>query len=193
MVIDDGQVTVLLRSLAEGDPERSERLMGLIYDDLHRIAASRVRGADRRSTVQATALIGEFWKKILEQMRAKKELPVWQSRGHFFKWSSIVMQNCLRDAARKKMAQKAGGGHTRVSLEGAEFVHDSEHPSVVLEIMDAVDVLAEIDEEVGGTVRLRLFCGLNCGEIAAVLGLSESQAERRLQAARAWLRDRFAE
>ncbi len=182
-------LTHLLHRVSNGDTSASEELLLVAYGELRSIAGAQMRRENAGHTLQPTALVHELWAKIA----ATEEVPTWPSRGHFFRWISKAMGNFLRDYARQKNSQKAGGNYIRITLEGCDFASQSDSQDGVLDILEAIEELTSIDDQLGSTVELRVFSGLSYLEIADALDLTESQVDRSLQAARAGLQNKLGD
>jgi RNA polymerase sigma factor (TIGR02999 family) len=175
------QVTGLLQAWGRGSLEARDRLLPLIYRDLRRRAAARLRHERPGHTLQPTALVNEAYMRLVDQQRV-----VWHDRAHFFAVAAQMMRRILVDYARSRARAKRPGGAVRVTLDdriGAEKPFDAE----LLEIDRALDELAALDERQGRIVELRYFGGLTDDEVAAVLGISRSTVTREWQIARGWL------
>jgi RNA polymerase sigma factor (TIGR02999 family) len=176
-----GEVTVLLQAWRRGDHEALQTLMSIVYDDLRRIAAPRMRLEPSGHTLQATALVHEaFLRLIREQDRT------WENRAHFFAVAAQIMRNLLVDHARSANRLKRGGGAVELSLDQVAMV--AADPEVTLALDDALERLAEIDPRAAHIVELRHFVGLNNTEVAAVLDVSEKTVIRDWNTAKAWLK-----
>ena len=173
-------VTGLLRAWSEGDAGAAERLFPLVYGELRRLAASKMRRERSDHTLQPTALVHEAYVKLVDQHLA------WKDRGHFFGVAARAMRQVLVDHARRKHAQKRSGGF-EVSIESAE-------PSVAPRALDllaldqALQRLAELDARQAHLVELRVFAGLTVEEIARTMDCSPATASRDYRHAEAWLR-----
>jgi RNA polymerase sigma factor (TIGR02999 family) len=175
------EVTGLLRAWGEGSLEARDRLLPLIYRDLRRRAAARLRHERPGHTLQPTALVNEAYLRLVEQQRV-----VWHDRAHFFAVAAQMMRRILVDYARSRARGKRPGGAVRVTLDdriGAQKPFDAE----LLEIDRALDELAALDERQAQIVELRYFGGLTDDEVAAALGISRSTVTREWQIARGWL------
>ena len=181
-----GEITRVLDDLGRGDDDARERLVRLVYDEVHRLARAALRGETPDRTLQATALINEAYLRLLGGP------PVtWENRAHFFASAAEVMRRVVIDAARKRNADKRGGRLTRSPLldEGATVSSD---PASLLAIDEALEQLAAQDPQRAAIVKLRFFSGLSAAEAAAALGLSLRTLEREWRYARAWLLVRLA-
>src|SRR5271166_6431772 len=111
------QVSVLLGNLQKGDPKAASRLLPIVYDELRRLAAYYMRGEKPGQSIQATELVHEAYLRLVGQERIE-----WQGRSHFFAMAATAMRRILVDRARRKMAEKHGGGGQRIQLEEALVV-----------------------------------------------------------------------
>jgi RNA polymerase sigma factor (TIGR02999 family) len=176
---ESGEITRLLRAWREGESTALDRLLPLVYDELRRLAATRMRG-NRGQTLQPTALVHEAFLRLVGQ-------PIdWQDRGHFFAVASRAMRRIAIDSWRAGGALKRGGDAPRVPLEEGEVAVAP--PSVDLMALDAaLTRLEAMSPQQARVVELRYFAGLSLEEIAEALGRSRSSVFRDWRAARAWL------
>src|SRR5436305_5116446 len=105
-------VTRILSALEQGDPSAAAQLLPLVYDELRRLAAQKLAHESPCQTLQATALVHEAYLRLVDVEQAQR----WNSRGHFFAAAAEAMRRILIDNARRKQAEKRGGGHQRVDL-----------------------------------------------------------------------------
>src|SRR5579863_10045131 len=106
------EVTQILNAIAGGDPSAADQLLPLVYDELRRLAAERLRGEPQGHTLQATALVHEAYLRLV----GTGAQPHWDSRGHFFAAAAEAMRRILVDGVRRRRADKRGGAHERVAL-----------------------------------------------------------------------------
>lgn len=172
-------VTRLLQEWSAGDPSAADRLLPVLYDELHRIAAGALRGERRGHTLQPTALVNEAWMKLAEQSAP------WQNRAHFLGIAAQAMRRILVDHARRKSAQKRGGDGLRVTLADVAAKESNEVDLVRLD--EALEKLAALDERQAKMVTMRFFAGLTVDETAEALGVSEKTVKRDWAVAKAWL------
>lgn len=175
------EVTSLLKRLSEGDQEVAAKLVSLVYDDLHRIAASRLRSERADHTLQTTALVHEAYMRMTGQRNAN-----WQNRNQFFAVASQVMRRILVDYARAQQRARRGGKLQKVLLEDVLLV-SPERTNEVLAVNESLSKLEQFDPRQGRIVELRYFGGLTIEEIAEVLDISGKTVTRELNAAKAWL------
>src|SRR6516162_204174 len=99
------EVTRILSAIEQGDPKATKRLLPLVYDELRKLAATRLARMGPGQTLQATALVHEAYLRLVDAERA----PVWNSRGHFFVAAAEAMRRILVERFRQKQTQKRGG------------------------------------------------------------------------------------
>jgi RNA polymerase sigma factor (TIGR02999 family) len=175
------EITGLLVAWAEGDESALERLIPLVYAELHQLAHRYMTRERPGHTLQTTALVNEAYLRLVNWKEAQ-----WQSRAHFFAVSAQMMRRILVDFARDKQYLKRGGGALRVSLgEAAAF---TACPSASLVALDeALTTLTEMDRRKGKVVEMRFFGGLSVKEAAEVLQVSEETVMRDWRLAKVWL------
>lgn len=177
-----GDVTTLLRVWSDGDTQAFDRLIPLVYDELHRMALRYLAGERSHLSLQATALVNEVCLRLLGWDQAR-----WQNRDHFFGVSAQMMRRVLVDIARRRRANRRGGpAAIRVPLESVELLA-SERDADLIDIDCALEKLAAADARRARVVELRFFGGLSMEEAARVLGVSVRTAHSDWAFARAWL------
>ncbi|MBC8202763.1 MAG: sigma-70 family RNA polymerase sigma factor [Planctomycetes bacterium] len=169
------------------DPQPLNELMPEVYDELRQIAQRSMRHERVSHTLQATALVNEVYLRLGHQEEAK-----WQSRAHFFAAAAQAIRRILIDHARKKGADKRGGGQSRVSLEDAIGIGGGTEVEL-LDLDEALSELEQLDARAAKVVALRFFGGLNMEEVSTVLGVSKRTVEGDWTTAKAWLRGRLDE
>jgi RNA polymerase sigma-70 factor, ECF subfamily len=176
-----GDVTALLRLWGDGDERAFERLIPLVYDELHRMALRYLAGERAAISMQATALVNDVCLRLLgwDQVR-------WQNRSHFFGVSAGMMRRVLVDIARRRRAHRRGGAHVRVPLESID-VAAVEPDADLVALDEALEKLAAEDPRKARVVELRFFGGLSMDETAKALGISVRTAHNDWAFARAWL------
>lgn len=180
-------VSRLLDAAANGDHSAAADLLPLVYDELRRLAAQRLAEEKPGHTLQATALVHEAYLRLIGGERPGSTRPDFNGRGHFFAAAAEAMRRILVDSARRKRAEKRGGGLQRhdadsVPLPAPEPVED------LVALDEALNKFAASNKQAADLVQLRYFAGLTLPEAAAVLGISERTAGRLWAYARAWLR-----
>ena len=174
------QVTDLLVAWSQGDKQAYDRLVPLVYDELHRLAHRYMSGERPGHTLQTTALVDEAYLRLVNQKVH------WQNRSHFFAIAAEVMRRILVDYARKRRYAKRGGNAQKVELDEAMLMA-RERSSELIALDEALTRLAEFDERKSRVVELRFFGGLSVEETADVLNISVNTVKRDWSTARAWL------
>jgi RNA polymerase sigma-70 factor (ECF subfamily) len=180
MCPDDGQVTLLLKAMKNGDKSAAEKLLPLVYQELHRLAKSYMQRERRDHTLQPTALINEAY------LRLVRDTVDWQSRQHFIGVAANVMRRLLVDHARAHNAEMRAGGLQRVEFEEGLMV-SSERSKEVLALHDALTTLEGVDPRQAKVVELRYFGGFSVEEIGEILDMSPRSVKRHWALARIWL------
>ena len=174
-------VTSLLVRWSQGDHSALEQLTPIIYDDLLRLARARLRREYGEHTLDPTALVHEAYLRLADQTKLYAE-----NRAHFYAIAANTMRRVLIEHARKRMAQKRGGG-VRVTLRTGMDIAEQRAPDVIV-LDDALRRLAEIDERKSRAIELKFFGGMSTEEIALVLGISVATVGRELRLGQAWMR-----
>jgi RNA polymerase sigma factor (TIGR02999 family) len=174
-------VTGLLVDWSRGDPAALEQLVPLVYEELHQLAARRLRHERPDHTLQPTALVHEAYVKLIDQRRVR-----WKNRAHFFAIASRLMRRILVDHARSHQAAKRGGGGPVLSLDHAEAV-PIQRDVPLLALDDALAQLETMDPMQSQIVELRYLGGLTIEETAAVVHTSPATVGREWNVANAWL------
>jgi len=180
-----GDVSRLLSAWQEGDEAALERLVPLVYAQLHEIAGRYMRDEGSAETLQTTALVHEAYLRLLG---ADVE---WEGRRHFLAIAARTMRRVLVDHARARKAAKRGGDRVAITLNEAMAGRQTDITDV-LAIDTALRQLAEEDERKARAVELHYFGGLTYEEIADVLDISAATVHRDLRFATSWLRARLA-
>jgi RNA polymerase sigma factor (TIGR02999 family) len=177
-----GQITILLREWSDGKREALDKLLPLVYTELHRQAKRYLRRERPGHTLQTTALIHEAFLKLIAQKDVE-----WESRTQFFAISAQLMRRILVDHARTRDALKRGGDNLKLPLETAMLVVVNETNVDLIALDEALTKLAKIDEQQVRFVELRFFSGLSTAEAAEVLKISRATATRDWAMTKAWL------
>lgn len=176
----EGEVTLLLRAMKNGDNSAAERLLPLVYGELHRLARSYMRRERADHTLQPTALINEAYLRL-----AHDDID-WQNRQHFIAVAATVMRRFLVDYARGHDAEMRGGNFQRVQLSEV-FAIAPERTEEVLAVDEALNALQAINPRQAQVVELRYFAGLSIEEVASTLNISPRSVKRDWMQARRWL------
>jgi RNA polymerase sigma factor (TIGR02999 family) len=175
-------VTQLLHAWSEGDERALDKLMPVVYRELHRLAKRYMAHERPGHTLQTTALVNEAYLRLVDAGKVN-----FQNRAHFFAVSAQLMRRILVEYARRHGSQKRGGEVPRVSLEESLVVYGKRGADLVA-LDDALQALAAIDARRSRVVELRFFGGLSVEETAAVLRVSPETVMHDWKLAKAWLR-----
>jgi RNA polymerase sigma-70 factor, ECF subfamily len=175
------EVTGLLRAWGEGDETALQKLVPVVYDQLHAAARRYMAGERLGHTLQATALIHETYLRLVNVRQVK-----WQNRAHFFAICAQLMRRILVDFARSHGYQKRGGGAQRVDFDEALMV-GSEPEANLVALDEALRRLAEVDPRKSQVVELRFFGGLDVKQTAEVMKVSADTVMRDWKMAKVWL------
>ena len=175
------ELTVILNAIQKGDPKAAEELLPLVYEELRKLAASKLASQPPDQTLQPTALVHEVYLRLLGDGSHS-----WQDRRHFFAAAAEAMRHLLVNRARRKAAVRHGGGLRRVDLDNVVVATKTTDDNILL-ISEALEMLAAHDADAAELVKLRFFAGMTFRQAAEVLGLSERTAKRSWAYARAWL------
>ena len=179
--------TQILQAIAAGDRSGTEKLMELVYDDLRGMARQRMRGEAGQHSLDPTAVVHEVFIKLID-----RESVDWRGRSHFYAICARAMRDILVDYARQKAAKKRGGNRHRIPL--ADGVAVSPHRDEdVLALHEALNALAEFDEQRALIVELRFFGGMTVKEVGEALGIAERTVGKQWATVRLWLRKYLAE
>jgi RNA polymerase sigma factor (TIGR02999 family) len=175
-------LTRILSAIEQGDPHAAEQLLPLVYDELRQLAAKRLAREKPGQTLQPTALVHEAYLRLV----GAGEAPHWGSRGHFFAAAAEAMRRILIDHARRRGAERHGGGLGRIELP--DLAEPAEHsPLDLLALDEALAKLEKLHPDKARVVKLRFFAGCSLEETAESLGIARATAQRHWAWARAWL------
>jgi RNA polymerase sigma factor (TIGR02999 family) len=175
-------VTRLLEQIESGNDEAADELLPVVYEELRKLAADKLRHEQPGQTLDATALVHEAYLRLVESSQSQQ----WDSRGHFFAAAAEAMRRILIDRARKKQRQRHGGGLARHAADEVEIA--SPEPSVdLLDLNEALEQFEQLDRSKAELVKLRYFAGLTIPQAADALGISTTTADRWWAYARVWL------
>ena len=176
-------VTQILNAAAQSDARAANELLSLVYEELRRLAAAKMASEAPGQTLQATSLVHEAWLRLTSDDQRK-----WNDRTHFFAAAAEAMRRILVDNARRKRADRHGGGQHRVEMpEIASAL--SESNDKVLAVNEALEKFAALDPQKAELVKMRYFVGMTIEQAADALGISERTAKRYWTFARAWLHE----
>ena len=175
------EATRMLQAVERGDPRAAEELLPLVYEELRRLAASKMSLQPADEMLQPTALVHEAYLKLLGDGNHS-----WHGRRHFLAVAAEAMRHILVDRARRKAAVRHGGGLQRLDLDNVVIAAETTDENILL-MNEALEKLAAHDASAAELVKLRFFAGLTFAEASEALGLSERTAKRQWAYARAWL------
>ena len=175
-------------------PEVSNRLLGLVYDELRQMAAKKLRCEAPGHTLQATALVHEVWLRLLDSLGGEgKASESWENRRHFFGAAAEAMRRILIEKARFKKRLKRGGPNAKRQELNESSQTTTPIEDEVLDLHAALEAFEKIDSVKAQIVKLKFFIGLTTNEIAETTQLSVATVERYWVYARAWLYQRMSE
>jgi RNA polymerase sigma factor (TIGR02999 family) len=176
------QITELLKSWSQGNQAAIDKLVPLVYDELHRLAQRYMSDERPGHALQTTALVNEAYLRLVDSSNLS-----WDGRSHFFGVCAQVMRRILVDWARSRQALKRGGDVRALDLDEALAVA-KERGTDLVAIDDALKALTAVDPRKGQVVEMRFFGGLSVKETAEVLKVSPETVQRDWKLAKSWLR-----
>ncbi len=179
------QVTLLLRAWRDGDQAALDKLLPVVYSELHRLAHRYMLRERADHTLQTSALVNEAYLRLVDASQID-----WKNRAHFFAVSATLMRRILVEFARSRASRKKGGNVCKVELDEA-FVPSRHRVEDLLALDEAMTALEAFDARKVKVVELHFFGGLNPEETAEVLGVSPDTVFRDWRLARAWLLQRM--
>lgn len=180
-----GDVTRILHAIRAGQAHAKDDLMGMVYEELRRIARAKMQHEPGGHTLQATALVHEAWLRLGDGE--------FNNRSHFFAAAAEAMRRILVDSARRKQRDKHGACAEHCGLDGLEVSAPVADGEELLAVHEALEGLALHDTRKSELVKLRYFAGLTFDEAAEILGISVPTAKRDWAYARAWLHHAIGE
>jgi RNA polymerase sigma factor (TIGR02999 family) len=182
--MNETDITTILERVHPDNPEASAQLLELVYEELRRLAASKMARENPGQTLAPTALVHEAWLRL-----GGDQQPRWRNRAHYFAAAAESMRRILVDNARRKRAIRHGGPLAKVSANatGFDVAAPTEDSETLLTMNDALDRFAAHDPRKAELVKLKYFAGLTLEEAADTLEISHRTAKRDWAYARAWL------
>ena len=178
-------VTRILEAIDSGDKQAAAELLPLVYQELRKLAKSRLASEKPGQSLQATDLVHEAYRNLVDAKNGDHEK--WNSIGHFFGAAAEAMRRILIDRAREKAALKRGGNLQRVDFDAIDHPA-AKKPEELLDLDIALSKLEAQDSHKAELVKLRFFAGLTTKQAAKALGISPATADRQWSYARAWLK-----
>ena len=179
-------ITQALRAMEQRENGAADRLLRLVYDELRRVAAGKMALERPGATLQPTALVHEAWLRL-----GGDNQPSWENRAHFFGAAAEAMRRILIGHARRRHAQRRGGGEAPLNIDELE-VAAPQHDEHLLAMNEALEKFAAVDPVKAELVKLRYFVGLTIEDTAKTMRISEATAKRWWVFARAWLHRELA-
>ena len=176
-----GDVTRVLTAIEQGDAQAADQLLPLVYEELRKLAASKMANEAAGNTLQPTALVHEAWLRLVGN-----DNPKFAGRAHFFAAAAEAMRRILIDRARHKRALRHGGGRVRVDVQQINLA-SPDTDDQLLAVNDALNKLAAQDPIEAELVKLRYFVGMTIEETAGLLNISPRTARNYWAHARTWL------
>jgi RNA polymerase sigma factor (TIGR02999 family) len=176
------ELTQLLVAARQGDKKSAEQAFSLLYDDLRRMARSRLRQSQHFTLLDPTSLVHESYLKFIGAENFLVE-----DRRHFFAYAATVMRTVIVDFARARATEKRGAGAEHLVLDTALSEKLTDKDDDVLRVHEALQVLAQADAGLAQVVEMRYFGGLTEPEIAEAMGISERTVRRNWEKARLFL------
>lgn len=174
-------VTLILSAIEQGDENAADKLLPLVYKELHRLAEHKMSKESPGHTLQATALVHEAYIRLVGS-----EQHNWNSRAHFFGAAAEAMRRILIENARRKKRLKHGSSRKKVELRDDDIVIESPSDDLIA-LDEALTKLNELDKTKAELVKLRYFAGLTLEQIACILDISPATAKRYWTYSKAWL------
>src|SRR5580658_1347309 len=173
--------TVLLGAIEQGEPAAAEKLLDLVYDELRRLAASKMAREAPGQTLQPTELVHEAWLRLIGAQN-----PKFENRAHFFAAAAEAMRRILIDRARHKLAVRHGGECARVDVDEQDLAAPGPDEQL-LAVHEALDNLAKEHPVQAQVVKLRYFVGMTNEETAEALSVSVATVKNYWTFARTWI------
>lgn len=179
------QLTTLLNQAAQKTDETAAAVYDLVYRELHRIAARYMARESPSHTLEVTGLVHEAYLELVADHDRH-----WQNRAHFYAYAARLMRHILVRHAKKKQAEKRGGGRLRTTISGLA-AEGSDHFDL-LALDEAMQQLECWDARKARVLELRFLAGLSIEEVALVTGLSQPSVYKDLKVAKGWLHHKLA-
>ncbi len=177
-----GDVTVLLSRARANDRSAIDALFELLYDDLRRIARSRLAASGPQTLLNTSALVHEAYLRF-----QKADRIALNDREHFLAYAASTLRSVVVDFVRKRSAERRGGDLMQVTLDTNVSDRRVASDDEILEVHEALAALAEVDPRLVRVVEMRYFAGLTEVEIAAALDVTERTVRRDWEKARVLL------
>lgn len=180
---DPDEITKMLRAWSEGDRAAADQFMPVIYDELRRQAHRFLNRERANHTLQTTALVHEAYLRLTEQRDVS-----WQNRAQFFGLAAQMMRRILVNYAVNRKRDKRGGSAEKLQLDETIQIQAADKSIDLIELDEALNRLAKLDERQARVIELRYFGGLSIEETAEVMAISPATVKREWNMAKTWLR-----
>ena len=180
-------ITLILDDISRGEPQASEKLLPLVYNELRNLATARMLRESSGHTLQPTALVHEAWLRLVGDGSQS-----WKNRAYFFAAAAEAMRRILVEHARRKARFKHGGGQQRLNIDELELAQVAPDDKILL-VDDALDDLERIHPERARIVVLKYFGGMTNKQVAETLGIGERSVDRHWVCAKTWLYQKLSE
>ena len=176
------EITALLEGVNAGNPAARDALFALLYQELRKLARSRLRRSETITLLDTTALVHETYLRYLNSHQLE-----FADRGRFFAYAANVMRSIVVDEVRKRRAERRGGGAEHVELDSGAADSLAQDDEQILRVHDALDELAKLDPRLARVVEMRYFAGLSEEDIAVAMGVTDRTVRRDWDKARTLL------
>jgi len=180
-MVHENNISLLVEAAGRGEPGASDELLPLVYEELRKLAYSRMRNEQEGNTLQPTALVHEAYLRVIGDDKQ------WDSRRHFFAAAAEAMRRILIDRARRKAAIKHGGEMRRTEFDDMQLPVDHDY-SKLLEWDELLEQLQGRDVNMADVFKLRYFAGFSIAETADALDISARTVNRHWTASLTWMR-----
>lgn len=180
----EADLTELIRRAADGDQHAADALFEATYQDLHRLARSRLRSGGRNTLLDTASLVQESYLRFASAGRLRIE-----DRVHFMRWAAHVMRSVIVDFARRRKAERRGGDAPHITLTDHLAPQAMPPEDEILSVHEALEKIAAFDERLARVVEMRYFGGLTETEAAEALGVTDRTIRRDWEKARLLLRE----
>ena len=181
MTHETHSITALLEQWRCGDKNAGNRIMELVYAELHEMASKAIRRERRGHTLQTTALVHEAYLRLCGSDPVECI-----DRAHFFAVAARQLRRVLVDHARRVRSERRGGGIVKVAFCDFDAVGCGLDERL-LAVDESLGRLQTLDPRAAKVVELRYFGGLTEAEAAAALNISIATLKRDWDFARTWL------
>ena len=173
----------MLENNSQERGRRADSLVHDVYRELRSLATQQLRRLQPGQSLDGTALVHDAYLRL----RKEGSGPRWANEAHFFSAAAEAMRRVLIDRIRSKTRVKRGGGRSRIHLDSPEVANTLADADDLLQINEAIQELAEVDNDSADLVKMRFFAGLTVDQIAEIRGVSSRTIDRHWAYARAWL------